>query len=285
MRPTSKIILGIILSIFIISLLFIIGFSFSERRNYVNTYSNSIYIPQDNPIGISVESFRVIVLEEDRTGIVVEEEVKPGLIRIYLSYSDKNGLTLNPVTSGEENNLFFTEALYDCIAAKTSNDTLTIQIKTDELRKKYGKEGGKDYILFSGINLCLHTSNVNVINKINGFPTKVSNIETDSIKIVTNGEILIESCKAMVIDPVMYHSYHKLIVKNSVAQTIYLDLDRLRNWNIEGCDIEVENLTGSGKHNITHHRNEKIKINWYPKNEKAELNIKVPGDTTQIVFQ
>ena len=282
MRPTSKIILGIFLSIFITSVLFIIGFSFSERRNYNNHSSYFKSIPQDNPIGINVESFRVIVLEEDRTGVVIEEE-KNGIIHTYVSYSESNGLTLNPITFGEENKLFFPEALNGFLAAKTNNDTLTIQIKVNELRKIYG--GGKDYMSFSGINFALYTSNVNVVNRVNGFPVRVNNIETDSIKIFSCGDILIESCKAIVIDPVMDQNFRKLIVKNSVAQTIHLDLDRLGNWKLEGCDIGVENLTGSGRHHIIQHRNEKIKINWYPKNKDAELNISVPGDTTQIVFQ
>lgn len=278
MRPTSKIILGIILSIFILSLLFIIGFSFSERRNYRKIYSDVISIPHDSIIGINVASFRVIVLEEDRTGVV------PGQLR-YFSYTDQNGLTLNPKTSGEENNLFFPEALNGFVATKTNNDTLTIQIKVNELIKKYDGEGSRVHLFFSGINLCLHTSNVNVINKVSGFLTKVSNIETDSIKIDSYGDILIESCKAMVIDPVMNQSHCQLTVKNSVAQTIHLDLDRIKNWNVEGCDVGVENLTGSGRHNIIQHRSERVKINWFPKNKDAELNIKVPGDTTQIAFQ
>ena len=283
MRLTTKIILGIILSILIVSLLFIIGFSFSERGNYDNPYSHEISIPQDNPVGINVEPYRVIVLEEDKAGIVLEEKVN-GIMHIFLSYSKNNSLTLNSITSGEENKLFIPEALYDLIAAKTDNDTLTIQIKTDELRKKYGKDG-KKYMSLSGINFCLYTSNVDVINHLNNFSTQVSNIETDSIKIVSNGNILIESCKSVVIEPVSHKSNSTLTVQNSVAKTIHLDLDIIRNWYIEECNIEVQNITGSGKHNIRQYRKETGKINWYPKNENAELNITIPGDTMQIVLQ
>ena len=284
MRLTTKIILGIILSILIVSLLFIIGFSFSERGNYDNPYSHEISIPQDNPVGINVESYRVIVLEEDKAGIVLEEKVN-GIMHIFLSYSKNNSLTLNSITSGEENKLFIPEALYDLISAKTDNDTLTIQIKTYELRKKYSKEGGKEYMSFSGINFCLYTSNVDIINHLDNFSTQVINIETDSMKIVSNGDVLIESCKVIGIDPDMYKNYSKLTVKNSVVQTIYIDLDYIRNLDIEGCDIEVENITGSGKHNIKQHRNETGKINWYPKNKDAVLSITLPGDTMQMVLQ
>ena len=278
MKLTTKIIFGIILSIFAISLLFIIGFSFSNRKNYKNIYhSNVTFIPQDSLIGISVEPARVILLEMERTGSQTEND--------YGFVSDNNSLNLSSMTEGAEKKLFIPEALYGFVVAKTHNDTLAIQIKIDELRKKYDKEGRKKYMSFSGINLDIQTSNVNVINKLNNFSTKISNIETDSIKIVSSGDILIESCQSIVIEPVMDNSHRKLNIRNSVAKEIHFDLDGLRNWNLEGCNIEIQNFTGSGRHNITLDRNKAGKINWYPKNENAELNIKVQGDTAQIVFQ
>ena len=279
MKLTTKIIFGIILSIFVISLLFIIGFSFSDRKNYYRTHnsSNVINIPQNSPIGIDVAPARVILLEMERTD--TQDEI------FYRFTSDNNSINLSPMTAEEENKLFISEALYGYVAAKTNNDTLRIQIKVDELRKKYEATDFKNYVAFSGFNLNLQTSNANVVNTLNGFLTKVSNIETDTIRIVSNSNILIESCKAIVIEPVVDDSHRKVNVRNSVAKEIHLDLDGLRNWNLEGCNIEVQNFTGSGRHNITLDRNKAGKINWYPKNENAELNIKVQGDTAQIVFQ
>jgi len=285
MRLTTKIIIGIIGSIFILSLLFIIGFSFSERKYYTfsNRGFNEINIPQEKSMGIDIAPFHVVVLEEDRTGIVTEEEVS-GIIQIYLSYSGNNSLTLNPITSGDENRLFIPEALNGFIVAKTNSDTLTIQIKADELSKKYKKNLEKEFLSFSGIHLTLYSSNVNIISKIRGFKTNVCDIETDSIKIDANGDILIESCKAIDIDPV-WVSNCKLTVQNSMAKTISLDFDRKGTWSIEECEIEARNYSGSGRHNITLHKNETGTINWLPKNKDAELNIKVPGDTAQIVFR
>jgi len=217
------------------------------------------------------------VLEVDRTD--EQTEIYP------VFNSSGNSLVLNPITSGEENKLFIPEALNGFVAVKTNNDTLTIQIKSDEIRKEYDAEIWYNQLHFSGVNFNLYTSNANVVNKLNGLQTKVRNMVTDSIKIDSRGDILIESCKAIVIDPMMNQRNYRLTVKNSIAKIIYLDLDRLNDWKLEKCDIEIENLTGSGRHNITQHRNEKVKINWRPKNKNAELNIKVPGDTIQIVFQ
>ena len=153
MKLTTKIIFGIILSIFVISLLFITGFSFSERKNYdyMKTHSNATFIPQDNPIGINVESTRVVLLEMEREDNQTEI--------IYGFASDNNGINLSPQTEEGESKLFIPEALYEFVVVKTQNDTLSIQIKIDELRKKYDEEGLKKYMFFSGINLNLQTSN------------------------------------------------------------------------------------------------------------------------------
>ena len=283
MRLTTKIILSVVGSIFILSLLFIIGFSFSERRHYTGFHRNinEISIPQDNQIGINLDPHRVIVIEEDFTGVRFEDENRPNSIRTNM-YIGGSNLIINQIMKEMENKLYIPEALNGCIATKMNDDTLTIQIKYYELRKKYDNTDSIESILFSGVNLCLQISNVNIINKMSGSSLKVSNIETDSVVIDSRGNVLIESCKANFINPV----FGKLTVKNSVVKTMLLDLDRRSStWNLEGCEIENQNLTGSGRHNITLHRNETGTINWHPKNKDAELNIKVSGDTTQIVYK
>jgi len=285
MRRTTKIILGIIGSIFIGSLLFIIGFSFSERRHdaYSNGPINEINIPQDKSIGIDIAPHRVVVLEEVNREAGFEEETKSGKIYISVNYyySSKNSLTLSPIASGGGDKLIFPEKLDGCIVATTHNDTLTVQVKVDELQKKFKKKPEKELLFFSGINLTVCTSNVNIINKISNFQTVVANIETDSIKIHADGNILIESCNAFDIDPGLDGN---LTVKNSMAKTINIDLDRRRSWKFEGCKIEYQNMTGSRKHNVTIHKNESGIINWSPKNSKAELNLKFQGNATQIHY-
>ena len=282
MRPTTKIIFGVIASIFILSLSFIIGFSFSERRHYTGHYhtANRISIPQENPIGVNLDPHRVIVIEEDYTGVRFEDENKPGTARINM-YLESGCLSVIHKTSEMDDKLYFPEALIGCIATKMNDDTLTIQLKYSELLGKYDKGDSLNYISFSGIDLDLHTSIVNIVNRVPRCIVKVNTVETDSIQIDSRGEVLIESCKANFI----YTLFSKLTVKNCVVKTILLDLDHRGSWKIEKSDIEFQNFTGSGQHNITQYRNESSTINWYPKNAKAELNIKVPGDTTQIVFR
>ena len=277
MRLTTKIILSIFGAIFFITLLYIIASSFSEeRKNYGNDTFDIMSSPQDSKIGINLTPpYHVIVLEEEITVIN-----NAGYLDLFST--NDNCLNVCPITkTEEEDKLFIPEALYGFISVETDNDTLTIKIKGNELRKKKEEEGIKKRIYLSGAHLYLHTSHVNVINKVDGLPTKIVNIVTDTIKIDSRA-ILIDSCKADVIDPV---STNYLSVTNSTVKVINLDFDRIRNWTINDCNIENENMTGSGRHSTNIFRNETGTINWHPKNEKAELNVKFPGDSLQIIYR
>jgi len=274
MRLTTKIISGIILSIFFISLTFIIGFSFTDRKDQKHSNSNVINLPQDNITSIELGSFKTIVIEE------IQFESKKN----YFGLSDNCNIFFDPPT--ENNNtdmLFIPAALKDFISIATTDDTLTIKLNLLELGKKY-KNNEYSFQAFSGINMYFKTSKLDIINFTKVIPVNIKNIETDSIKITSNGNIRIDSCKALFIDPKLTIDYRNLNVTNSEIKIISLDLDNIRNWNIENCTIEEEYITGSGKHHITQHRKESTTINWIPKNENAELNIKIPGETTKIII-
>lgn len=289
MRLTTKIILGVITSILALSILFIISFSFSERERPSHSYPSSINIPQDNKTGIEIAPFRVVVLDIERTD---------ALDYYYHFEDDSCGLFLKPTTAGEANKLFIPETLSGFITAQTKNDTLSVGIKVDELRKKYSiadssqkqtppQVGTMYFISISGVNLHLYTSNVNVINNIDRLSVKMNGIETDSIKIISAGNVLIDSCKATVIDP-HTQNHSALKIKNSTAKAFNLDLDVIKKWQTVNCLFEEENLTGSNKHTIYRIRepgDAPSKINWQPKNKDAELNIHLKGDPVQVAFQ
>ena len=285
MRLSTKIIIGIILSIFLLSLLHIISFSFTDRKHYQKIFlDRSIKIPQMDKTGINIESYRVITVASKRSD-------NEGGFYIYFT-NEENGLFIQPAAStDEENSLFIPKALYDCISTKSNNDTLTLTINLDEVRDKYGtideanaksNHSLSSSIPVSGFNLYLHTSNINVINQLNGVQTLISNIVAESIKISSKGDVTIDSCKANVIEP---YSKRKLNVSNSFAKVLILDLDEINNWKIDNCDIEARNYTGGRpNHSITITGDESEKINWLPKNKEAELNLKFKGSAAKINF-
>lgn len=286
MRLTTKIITGIILSIFLLSLLFIIAFSFSDRKYNVNAhYINTVYIPQGHNATIKLEPHQVIVFE-------AEDTFSDNDTAYYFSFNETSGLFLNPATAADsDSELIIPEALSGCITTQTNNDTLTVILHLNEVRQKYSetdksirKRKGIRYLtLISGINLYLYTARVNVINNVNHLQMLVNNIVTDSIMVNSAGGLVIDSCRAAVMIPVLAN-YNNLTIKNSGIQALHLDLDKTGKWTIENCDIEKEILSGSGRHHTTNNRQESRKLTWNPKNESAELVITLKNDTAQIIF-
>jgi len=283
MRLTTKIITGIILSIFVLPLLLIIGYSFTDRRSYRSqSYTmHDIKLPPSEQIGINIDKCRVIKFEEESK------------YHYHRAINGENGLFVLPVQSAKESNkLFIPETLNDYTSIQVNNDTLVVRIKIDEIGEKYGKKDeslekrqrqGVGYrITLSGFNLYLRTSKVNIVNQLNDIQTHISNMETDSIKIYSLGEITIDACKAHVIEP---DSKRKITIRNSAAKTLNMDLDQVTDWRIENCDIKERNYSGSRRNHImTFSEKETGTINWLPKNENAELTMKFKGDSAQIKY-
>ena len=276
MRPTSKIVIGIILLIFSVSLAFIIGFSFTNRKNYSrHSNSNNIELPQDNMTSIELGSFKTIVIDEI--------PYKPEKSNFGIGTSGSVNFNSTP-EKGKPDMLFIPESLKDFIVINTSDDTLKINLNMHELGHIH-KFNDYDYCKISGINMLFSVSKIDVINKLFNLSVNIENIETDSIRISSNGSVFIDSCKAQFIEPFLKARYQSLSITNCDVKRINLDCDHVRNWNIENSKIEEEHITGSGNHNITLHHNESGRIKWVPKNDKAELNIKIQGDTTEIIIQ
>jgi len=279
MRLTTKIIIGFILSVFLISLMFIIGFSFTDRKNYQGISNvNTINLPQDNKTSINVALKHTIVFECEEFN--AENEYS------YAFANNECGLYLSPATTKEEENkLFVPEVLSDFITTNTQDDTLFVRVKINELVKKYEKD--KKHTFFSGVNFNLYTNNVHIINKLGGVPTEIRRIETDSITIISYENILIESCKADVVEPIIRNGHRKLTINNSNIRKLYLDLDYGYHRYIERSNnnITEEYISGSQRHDFTYGLNNSDKIIWQPKNKDAKLNITLQGDTTQIILQ
>ena len=292
MKLTTKIIIGIFLSIFVISLLHIIIYSFTDRKNYRMSIQNrSISIPEANKPWIDVKPYRVIQFYyADK-----DDESK----YYYMPNNDYCGLFINPAPEKEkENTLVIPEALNDFISTQINNDTLIVKINFEELRRKNGiqdeefekikKTAIRYGISVYGLNLYLHSSNVNIINNLSGLHTKIKNIETDSIIIYSSGLVTIDSCKAILINPVSCKGF---TLTNSSAKILNIDLDLIQGgWKEENNTINIKNYTGSKDNHEMYIKRDDIGnkdevINWLPKNKDAKLKIYLKGDTAQIRFK
>ena len=269
MRLTTKIVLGVIGSIFLLSFGVIIFIS-SLREG--SSYFSEQKISQENMITVYIEPYKTILIDEEIKG----RNLYPiGTVHFQ------------PVNNESENSkLFLPEDLLQFTNIISSNDTLIILLKSDELYKKYitAEEKPNRHCALGGVNYFFHSNQIDIINNISGINVDIRNIKIDKININTYSEIFIDSCQANVIDYGNIKA-RKFNLKNSQIKELYIDLDNIGySWQVENCEIEVENLTGSGKHNIKLNESRVKIMNWIPENKEAQLTVTLLGDTAKIVF-
>ena len=276
MRLTTKIIIGLISSIFLLSFVFIIGISFIDTQNYErrsNVYTSSI--SQENLVAVAIDvPFQTICLDEVKHTQYEKNLNISGLIRH------------SPVTSPEDQNqLFLPKELLEFVDTVSSNDTLFIRLKMDAIHDRYAESSTRDYMVIDGFNFFVHAKEVDVVCHLQRIKVDVRNHTTDNIRIQTSGSIEIDSCKANRIEPSMNNRWQSFLLKNSQVKELTIDLDQIgRQWKVENCEIEVENLTGSGKHSVVQPKSEAKIMNWIPKNKDAQLTVTLHGDTARIEF-
>ncbi len=278
MRLSTKIVLGIILSLLLLSLGFIIGFSFTDRVNYKWDSNDHIKnIPQENMTLVEVNPYRTVLLEMKEGNN--EYNVYP-----------QGSLYVGPVTETEKHNhLYMPEELLEYTEIVSQNDTLIIRVKMKNLNDKYytneDNRKGRIFTQISGFNFYIYTTDVDAINNgLSRINIDVKEIENNSIKIHSVCDIFIHKCKTKVIEP--SGNGHICKITESKTQELNIDLDNIStNWIVENCEIDVENLTGSQKSNVQLSKNEAKVMNWIPKTKEAGLNVTLYGDTTKVVFQ
>jgi len=275
MKLTTKIILSIIAAIFLIPLLFIAVFSFTDRRNYVREFSNvKINLSDEKITGIELPSFKTIVIGE--VAFVTKSSYSNGL-------SDNCGIFLDPIPENHSHDmLLIPESLKDYISFDSFQDTLKIKMDLREFGMKNLKD--EQFYYYTDLKIRLNLSKIDVISNVLSLSITANNIKTDSMIIKSSGNIYIDSCKADVIMPMIIRNHNQLRINNSDIKKLNLDLDNAGNWRIENCNIEVENLTGGGNHSIKQSKDESAKVYWYPKNKDAQLNVTIKGDAAQIIF-
>ncbi|MDR3308893.1 MAG: hypothetical protein LBS80_02955 [Tannerella sp.] len=287
MKLTSKIIIGFLLTIFIATIVLIVGFSFTDRVIYksVSNYVNHTF-SKDEMSAIDVNSYRTIVIQEEE----YEQQTTQATYKQARYDLRTAGLFLKkPSSAADENKLFISDEIRQLLDIKSMNDTLTITLKTSEIAKlnqdtaKPNSENDRILIL---INFCfrLHTSHIDVVNSLMNFPVDIKGIETDSIKLISpHSEVRIDSCSFDVYPP----SYvQDLKITNSRIREVTIDFDMAQgSWSIaDNCQVDIEIFTGSSNSNIIMGHEARKEINWIPKNKDAKLNIVFQGDAAKFKF-
>jgi hypothetical protein len=270
MKLTTKIILGLLITFFVGSLAFIIGFSRSERRFYRGSGPQSITFPQDSIATVETGKFRVVRIEDD------------DFDNFYMN-GDNCSFRLIPSTAVAEKNPYIQipASIKDAIDVSNYGDTLTITVKMIDLAQKFGIQGQRPPHIFAGLNITLMAEKVDVINNFPELPIIVDGCIADSIIIRKSDVARINNCKAKIVDN---GNIGNLYIDNSRIEVLNVDLDIIYNWQVHDSEIGVENLTGSGHHRVIQRKTEAKIVNWVPKSENARLDVELFADTVAVRF-
>lgn len=269
MRLTTKIVAGIILSFFLLTITYIIAMSFTDRKD---AYEHRI--SSESKIGLEVKPYKTVK-------ITCEPHESEGFFNLFGAF------ILQPKTTDDEaNKLFIPEELSRFVVVESSGDTLVINVKMQEIKKAYFDNKALRSNRLFGADFNLYTTDIDVISDLPEVNIIVKNIETDQIKLNTSSYTLIENCKADLVEPSVSGRWKMLEVKNSHIKNLVMDFDKIGEWTLtNNTTIEVGNFTGSKDNSKMQFSNQTIRaINWHPKSKDSRLTVTLPGDTARITL-
>lgn len=267
MRLTTKITLGIIGTIFLLSIIAIIYLSSTYDGKKEDKWAYRI---EGKQINVDVENYKSVFLELNSD--ILENN--------GIFYRMEGSITLSPVTnSNTKNKLYFPEGLKPYLKTSVQDGNLKIALNVDELLKE------EENRRIKGIDLLLYSdSSVNITNNIPGLATKLLNMNAEDICIEQYaGSIILENCVFASVSPLI-RSNGSFKMLNSKSKVLDIDLDYMRSWNIEKSEIDILNLKSSEQRKATLSKKEIKEVNWYPKTGKARLNIELSSDSAKIIF-
>lgn len=269
MRRTTVILLSTILSILLLSVIFIIYLRFFAPTD--RTEQN--FLSDDKLSGkvdsINFSSYKVIRF--------VDESNK--------QMSDiSNSLIVQPFKNGQQKGMFcFPKELSFMINKQVSGDTLVIKLRYPE--KQFTALLDKYKSKRMHLNFYLYTdsaSSLSLRNESNNLETIFKKVTTREATVYVTNKILIDSCK---IDRLNVSGYDaQICLANNKINIFSLDLENLNNWKVDKCDINEEHLTGKGNNYMSLPKSECKKMVWKGKTKDSEINVSLKADKATISF-
>jgi|GEM_PF-6072365 len=276
MRLTTKIVLGIIAAVFLTATGYICYLSLSydgEKKTGV--------ILTDETVSIDISGQKIIEIYADTISIKNDGKDKD---KHYIIFDGL--INIQPAAKEEDKGkIYIPEQLKEYLEISALHDKTILRVKTAELLTDHYKNKIPDPAAIRGINFTIYADScVDIRSRIGGLRANIQGLKAESINIdIMRGDLNIENCEADIITPTV-RGWGHFVMKNSRTKVFNADLDYLQNWRIEQCDIDTENLTGSGNHDVEVPATECRVMNWNPKNEKASLNVSLGSDTARVIF-
>lgn len=210
------------------------------------------------PVQLNVAPFRVVNVKVEAGERLKEDP-------IFL----EGNLSILPAVGGQHL-LSYPEELEPYLSVVTKNDTLNLIFKLSESTLP-DKQKNEEWIflVFPKMTLTADSSLVAVHSDARRLSVELMNLKSDSVSLEASW-MNVDSCHFR---SLFVKKTGNLNLKNSQIQSVYLDLDDVRSWNVAKCQIENEYLTGGGNHYNDLNKGECRHLYWKPKNDDAQLRV------------
>lgn len=258
MKCTTKILIGVLLSgALLVATMTILTYSFGTPRESL--------VFNAKPISMDVPAFRVVDLHV---------QAGQGLENKDISlYGDFNVLPMQ----GDKQVFTYPEDLAPYLSVVSKHDTLRIivNVSKDNLPDSYKN---RDWLTMnlSFMTLTADSSLSVVRSDIRDFAVNLLDITADSLSLTAHA-VNVDSCSLRALS---VQDTHRFKLLKSQVTNVHLDLDGVRDWNVDNCRIENEYLTGSDTHYNEWQKSECRNVYWTPKKADAKLQIVLKDKAT-----
>lgn len=256
MKRTTYILIGILLSGFLIMIIGIILLPCFEKMHRSNTITfGGAQVSEQLP------GFKTMIL------VYPCAETQDHLLSLGNCH-----LTVSP-SGGDGNTFVCPEEFRKYLELEVVNDTLKMTFNYSEKDLPADKKKAEFVYFISTEPLLLNIAqDVQVINnQMQGLELRLEGLEQDSLSLYALASVAVDSCR---LGSFAVSNAYGLYLNSGEIGNLHLDLDGVRDWNVntQNCHIDAEYLTGESN-NVFLQKGECQRMYWTPKQENSELRV------------
>lgn len=267
MKRTTKIIIGFLASLLLMSVVLIVRLSFIDQSIFEFKVNN----PNQLTTSPFLDQYKVVKFVN-----VTEKNSIPignGVINIVSSTQNRRGGVF-----------YYPKELASYIRQYLSKDTLVVEFNFNSLSKNKRDFYDSDDKSITPFYLYVNSSNsINVVNNIDNMSL--------SFKRGIARELILTSVKDVLVDSCQIESLHfigdinHVTLSNSKVKNFNATLESVSDIKMPNSVIEQFNITGSGENTVALSKMNFKKIKWRGKGKDASLCIKMDSTVSTVSFE
>lgn len=267
MKLTTKIIIGFLASLLLMSVVFIIRLSFIDQRTLEFKVNN----PNDLTTSPIVAQYKVVKFVN-----VTDDNANPianGVTNIVSSNQAKRGGVF-----------YYPKELAPYIRQYINKDTLMVEFNFNSLsiHKRYFYNFDDKTV--TPFYLYVNSSTpINVVNKIDMMNLSVKRCVTRELTLSSVKDVLVDSCQIESLHFV--GGISNVTLSNSKVKNLNASLEGSSGLETPNSVIEQFNVTGSGQNIVSLSKMNFKKIKWDGKGKDASLSLKMDSTVSTVSFE